>query len=143
MTKGVSLASLDARKASDQPVEFEYYGPDLKPTGVFFSVLGAQSQKVVEQTAKLLNERRKRDASQAAMRNRPGSPSDAAFTPVEDDIAFGQQLSAVRLVGWRGIEEEFTAERGLALIASNAHVKDQIDAVSNDLAGFMKSSPKA
>ena len=140
---GISLASLNAKAACDTPHEFEYYGPDGKPSGVFFSVLGAQAKTVVEATAKLLNDRRREEANRAAMRQRPGAQSEAAFTPVEDDIEFGQRLSAVRLVGWRGLEETFTPELGLQLIQSNSHIKDQIDAVSGDLAAFMKGLPKA
>jgi hypothetical protein len=155
----LSLDSLDARKASEVPVEFEYFGPDLKPSGLFFKVLGGQSPAVVEQTQRLLNERRKRDAVAAAA-PRAGGQADAAFTPVEDDIDFSQKLSAVRLVGWRGdgetdgltpeekerfspIAEAYTPELALKLIRSNVHIKDQVDAVSNDLARFMKASAKA
>jgi hypothetical protein len=139
MTKtSISLASLDARKASEQPFEFEYITPQNEFSGIFLSVLGAQSPSVVAETARLLTERRRKEVASAAVRSR----SAAQALTVEDDIEFGQKVTAVKLVGWRGITEEFTPERALQLIQSNTDVADQINSVSNDLANFMKASPK-
>lgn len=137
----LSLADLDARTASDAPVEFEYITPAGDPSGVFLSVLGAQSDKVTSEVHRLVNDRRKKEAAQAS--TRMGGRDQAVWTPIEDDIAFGQRLAAVRLVGWRGIKEEFSADNALKLCQSNADVADQVTKTSNDSARFMKASPKA
>lgn len=137
----LSLSDLDARSASDAAVEFEYILPSGEPSGVFLSVLGAQSDKVTSEVNRLVNDRRKKEA--AAASTRMGGRDQAVFTPIEDDIAFGQRLSAIRLTGWRGIKEDFSAENALKLCQSNADIADQVMRTSNDSARFMKSSPKA
>jgi hypothetical protein len=146
----VSLASLNVRKVTDTPREVEYFGPDLKPTGVFLSILGAQSETVQTKTNAILNERRQKAAAQAAEMaaartvpvGRAAAAQEVAFTPVEEDFDQACRMSAACLVGWRGIEEAYTEELALQLIKSNPHIKAQVDAVSMDLATFMKASPK-
>lgn len=137
----LSLSDLDARSASDAPIEFEYVSPDGTPSGVFLSVLGAQSDKVTSEVNRLVNDRRKKEAAQAS--TRMGGRDQAVWTPIEDDIAFGQRLAAVRLVGWRGIKEDYSPENALKLCQINADVADQVTKTSNDSARFMKASPKA
>ncbi len=150
-TTGVSLASLNARKAADVPTEFEYV-LEGKPTGLFFKVLGGQSASVTQTVNRLVNERRKEEAVKAAQ------ATEAVFTPIEDDIAFGQGLAAVRLVGWRkpgeteglapdqverfqGIEDDWSAEAALKLCQSNPDIAFQVNAASNKLSNFIKASP--
>lgn len=143
MTKspGVSLASLDARKASAAAFEFEYIGPDGAGTGIMLKVIGAQSAEVTEGTNRLVNERRRQEAIRAAeaTASRPGD----AIIPVEDDIAFGQRLSAMRLVGWDGIADPWSAENALLLCQSNPDIASQVLAQSNKLGNFIKASSGA
>jgi hypothetical protein len=143
-TKPVSLASLDVRKNTDTPIKREYFGPDLKPTGIILHIIGAQSQTAVEKTNAILNGERQKDTARLATMkpSRPGAPVDIPFKPVEEDVDLGQRLSACYLVGWDGIEETFTEALGLHLIRSNPHLKAQVDAIAGDLAGFTKASPK-
>lgn len=136
---GVSLASLDARTASETPFRFEYILPNGEGSGVFLHVLGPQSPKVTAEVNRLLNERRRKEAMREAQRrvnNRRGED----FDPVEDDIVFGHRLAAVRLVGWEGITEPYTVELALQLITSNQHIADQVAEQSGALENFMKTS---
>jgi hypothetical protein len=71
-----------------------------------------------------------------------GRAKTVDFTPVEDDIAFGQRLSAARLVGWRGIKQAYTPDLALKLCQSNAELSSQVLAASNDLGNFTPASPK-
>lgn len=137
----LSLSDLNARAAADTAVEFEYVTAAGEPSGVFLSVLGAQSDKVTGEVNRLLNARRQKEAVQES--TRMGGRSQATFTPIEDDIAFGQRLAALRLVGWRGIKEPFSPENALLLCQTNADVADQVIKVSSDAGRFMKASPKA
>jgi hypothetical protein len=134
----LSLDDLDATKASEEAFEFEYILPDGSGSGVFLQVLGGQSQRVIDETARLMNERRRKEAHIAAMSR--GRRKNDAFTPVEDDIAFGQRLAAIRLAGWRGIKEKHTPELALKLCRSNQHLADQVSEVSEELGNFMKIS---
>ncbi len=135
---GISLASLDARSASDTPFRAEYISPDGKPSGVFLLILGAQSSTVIEATQKLLNGRRRQEAFASAQASRSGR-NTPTFTPVEEDIEFGQTLTAIRLAGWEGITEPFSPELALRLVQSNSHIGDFITEVSADLSNFMKA----
>jgi hypothetical protein len=139
MTKSFSLKDLDARSASDVPFEFEYIQPDGSGSGVFLKILGAQSKTVTDAVNQMMNERRRQEHV-AEINARTGGQKAAAIIPVEKDIELGQRMAAIRLVGWRGIDEEFTPELGLELCQSNQEVANQINEKSNDLANFMKRS---
>lgn len=158
-TAGVSLASLDLRKASDVPFEFEYVGPDGRPTGLWFKVLGAQSEKVSDATNALINQRRKQEAVRAAKASHSGRNADPEVATVEDDIDFARRLNAVRLVGWRGpgatdgltreqlerfqpITDPWSEDAALMLVRINPDIADQVAEHSGRLANFTPSSSK-
>jgi hypothetical protein len=141
-TAPVSLKSLDARASSDIPFEFEYILPNGEGSGIFLSILGSQSKTVTEAVNKMMNERR-RIAETAELNARTGGRKTAAIIPVEDDIAFGQKMAAIRLVGWKGIAEPFDPDLALELCEMNQDIANQINERSNDLANFMKGSSPA
>ena len=156
MTKeaSISIADLDVRTASETPFEFEYLLADGKGSGVFLQVLGAHSKTVQTETNRLVNDRRSAEAQREAMQIGIGAP---AFTPVEDDIAFGQRLAAVRLVGWRGpgktegltaeqverfqgVKEPWSADLALKLCRSNPPLSEQVTKRSATLGNFTPTS---
>ena len=127
-----SLDDIDLRQGSENAFEFEYIGPKGNKTGIFFSVLGEHAEKVRSETNALLNERRRAEATREAAAT---SAADA-ITPIEDDTAFGQRLAAVRLVGWRGLREDYTPARGLRLCQTNALAAAQITQKSRQAENF-------
>lgn len=131
-----SLNDLSATKASDEAFEFELEDSNGVGRGIFLKVLGSQSEKVTSEVARLINARRRSEASRA-MR---ASKKTVEFEPIESDIEFGQRLAAVRLVGWRGITEGWTPENALTLCRSNRDISAQIVEQSDDMANFMKVS---
>lgn len=136
------LNDLDAVAAGDTPFEVEYIRADGSGSGVFLRVLGGQSEKVQSEVNRLVNDRRKKQAVAAAMTGR-GNPEKADFTPIEDDIAFGHRLTAVRLVGWRGIKQEWSAESAFRLVSRNSEIAEQITTASNTLGNFMPGKSAA
>jgi hypothetical protein len=133
-----SLADLDATRASGEGFEFEYLDADGNGTGIFFKVLGGQSEAVTREVNALINARRQKEAArEIARRNVLGGKRAAEFEPLENDIDFGQRLAAVRLIGWRGISEPFTPENALTLCRTNKQVAEQIVTASDNLANFM------
>lgn len=136
----LDLNDLDAVAAGDTPFEIEYIRADGSGSGVFLLVLGGQSEKVQGEVNRLVNERRKKQAQAAALTK---GPDRAEFTPIEDDIAFGHRLTAVRLVGWRGIKQEWSAENAFRLISRNSEIAEQVTTASNNLANFMPASSGA
>lgn len=135
--KEFSLSDLDATKAGEKPFEFEFLDPEGEGTGIFFSVLGSESETVTKEVARLVNERRKKEATRN-MNNGFRGKSNVEFESLESDVEFGQRLSAVRLVGWRGIKEEFTREGALLLCQTNRRAAAQITQQSDKPANFMK-----
>lgn len=125
----VSLADLDASTAADTPTEVEFPKADGTGSGVFFLVLGDESKRVQEAHNKLLNERRKADATREAL-------TGSDFVPIEGDIEFGHKLTAVKLVGWRGIKEAYSPEAALTLVRTNRRAAKFINDSAKRVAGF-------
>jgi hypothetical protein len=153
----ISVTALDARKAGEQPFEFEYTDSEGTPTGIWLSVYGSHTDKVQNAVNVAVNERRKKEAHTEAL-NRGSRPGSAGFTPIEDDVAFGQRLAAVRLCGWRGdkdikglkpdqaqrfvgLTEPFSPELALQLCQSNPELAAQVTDEANRTTNFLKLSP--
>lgn len=150
----ISLAELDATSASSQAHEFEYINPNGNATGLFFSVLGSQSEIVSSKTNQMINERRRKAASRE-VNSRIGVGRKAVeFDMVESDIEFGQSLAAARLVGWRGpndikglspeqlarfqgITDQFSPENALRLCKSNRDIAAAITLQSDEVGNFI------
>jgi hypothetical protein len=132
-----SLDDLDAAKASDEAFEFEYINKAGAPTGIFFSVFGAESEIVRAETARLQNERRRKAAARE-INQKIGVNKPVEYDKFEDDVAYGRQMSAMRLAGWRGITDEFTKENALRLCKSNEHIAMAITQASEEMGNFIK-----
>ena len=131
--KSVSLADLDTRKKCGEGVEFEIVNATGKGTGIFLTVIGAHAPSVQTWVNKELNNRRRAEALQA---KRSGKALDVR--PIEEDIDFGIELIAIRILGWRGITEPFSPENALILCQSNPEVCAQVREFSEDIANFTK-----
>lgn len=127
-----SLDDLNLVQASENSYEFEYLRGDGRPTGVFISVLGSQAPKVQEWIRKTLNRRR----AQEAIAAKRGKEVERL---VEDDEDFGIGAAAIRIVGWRGIKEPYSADAAMKLCRNNSEVRDQIFEASNNLANFTRN----
>lgn len=139
MTKtAVTFASLNAVQACATPYEFEYIDPKGNETGLFLQVLGGDSDVVKEASNKLSDSHRKREAIRAAEATRPGDE----VTPKAVIDALGQQLAAVRLVGWRGMDLDHTPELALQLCQQNSHLAETVMTKSNQLGNFPGGSSK-
>jgi len=136
--KTFSLDDLDATRASAEAFEFEYVNPAGDATGIKFKVLGGQCEAVTSVVNKLMNERRRKEAAREIKRKVGVGAKTVEFEPLEDDIAFGQRLAAVRLVGWSGIKEPWSPEGALRLCQTNRHIATQITEQSDEMANFMK-----
>lgn len=87
---------------------------------------------------KMINSRRQKEAAREATKRVGVGKRAADFEPFESDVEFGQKLAATRLVGWRGIDEPFTAELAMRLCARNEHIAAQIMQQSDEMGNFMK-----
>lgn len=138
--KAVSIKALNARTAAAAPFTFDYLDEDGRPTGIRLSVLGQQAETVQNAINKNLNDMRLAAALRAAEDGKlmaQGIEPEVRFSPIESDIAFGQMGAAVRLVGWEGIDEDWTPELALELVQGNPDIHQQVLKASNRLANFM------
>jgi hypothetical protein len=138
-TKQFSLNDLDATAASSEAFTFEYINPAGDATGIFFSVLGSQSEAVTAEVARLVNERRRKEAAREVQRKVGVGKKAVEYDTLESDVEFGQRLAAVRLVGWRGISDVWTPENALKLCQTNRHIASQVTEQSEEMANFMKN----
>lgn len=139
MTKEYSLDDLDAAKASSEAQPFEFLDRAGEPTGITLFVLGSQSEVVTKEVARLVNERRRKEAARD-IKSRIGVGSKMVeFETLESDVEFGQRLAAVRLVGWKGITDPYTPENALKLCTTNRDVAAQVTVYSDNTANFMRS----
>jgi hypothetical protein len=154
--KTVSLDDLNIRKAHANAFPMEYLDGG-KPSGLFFDILGAQSEQVQDGIAALLDERREREAAATAALKAGETPP---YTSVKEDKAFGERSAFLRVVGWRrdgetdglsaeqkkrfrGLTEAYTPELALKLCQNNPDFGLQVVATSDKGANFTKpSSPK-
>jgi hypothetical protein len=156
MTKGLSIHSLDARKAGETPFEFEYV-QEGEPTGVWLSVLGSHCDKV-DAAINAAVDARNKNAAVIQARNAKARPDSAEVEPLENAKKFTQRLAAVRLVGWRGagqtegltpeekarfqgITEPYSPELAVTLCQINPPLADAVIEEANRLSNFMKLSP--
>ncbi len=136
-TKMFSIAELDITKQSEAGFEFEVQDDSTgKGVGVYLTVIGAHAPAVQKFTSKKLNERRVFDE----MNERRGKK--AQVRKIEDDVEFGIELAAIRIVAWRGISDEFSPANAVQLCTVNPTVREQILKASEDLSNFTKGSHK-
>lgn len=134
----MKLEDLNATKASSTPFEFEYVDHQGNPTGIFFTVLGGESEEVKAETCRLQNERRQRAAARAVSQKIGVGAKKSEFDRYEDDVEYGRRIAASRLVGWRGIDDEFSPENALRLCKNNDHIAATITAQSEAMENFIK-----
>jgi hypothetical protein len=124
----ISLDDLNAVTAGDTPFEFEYKFNNGKSSGVFLQVLGSESEKVAIETASIMAAERARKQA-----------TEATGKEYEFDAAkVGKELAAARIVGWRGIKEEYTPDNAKKLCFTNQMIADQVLQKSNSLENFIK-----
>jgi len=138
MAKMLSLDDLDAVAAADEAHEFEFILPDGEGSGLFLQVVGANSQRVKAVSYEIGNAYRRKEATKAVSR-----ATGEKVTTIEEDEQTVFKLAAARIIGWRGLKDEYTPENALRLVSRNPEIANQVTEASNDLALFTKVSPKA
>jgi hypothetical protein len=129
----ISLSSLNVEKASDTPYTLSIIDEQSgQATGIEIDIIGEHSKVIADLIAKAVNG--KREAARIAAKKGKDAPADK----VEDDLLFGFELAAKRIVGWKGIEEDFTPENALTLVRTNPTIREQIMQASGNVANFTK-----
>lgn len=128
----ISLASLNIEKQCDTPYSLAIIDEATgKETGIVLQVIGSHSPKISKLVAKAVNA--KRTASALAAKK---GGKDAPVEKVEDDIEFSYELTANKIVGWSGIEEEYTPELAYTLVSTNPVIREQVSQASDDMRNY-------
>ena len=127
----LSIDDLDLTAASDTPFDLEILNIKGVKTGIIIQVLGSESEKVQEWTNRQAN----RIRTQATQKTVGGK--DKVRTAEEDD-EYIIESAAVRVVGWKGLKDEYTKENATRLMSRNVHVRMQVLTASNDLGNYSK-----
>lgn len=128
------LDQLDQAKACEIPYEFEVTDDATNEgLGIFLSVIGGHAAAISDLTTKRLQRRR---VNEAMAEKADPRGKRLHVVPVEEDIDFGYELVAVRIVGWRGIEEPWSPENALRLCKLNSSIREQAFAKSEDMKNF-------
>lgn len=135
----VTFASLNAAKACETPFEVPYVDPAGNETDLVLLVLGDDSETVRAASHRLTDAHRRQQAIREADARKPGD--DIAPAAAIEDL--GHKLAAVRLVGWRGMDVEYSPELALELCRSNSHIAGTVTGAARKLGNWFKVSPKA
>lgn len=134
----MELSALDLSTTSEQGYEFEFI-PEATGIGegFFITVLGKHADTVKEWTRKAVNNMRNRERMLA----KKGKDD---YRKVEEDEAFGVQLAATTIIGWKGLNDggkpvEFSKEMALHICKVNPEVRDQVSAASDLMSNFTAS----
>lgn len=128
-----SLADLNTNKKSAEGFEFEYLDGDGKETGIFVTVMGENAPPVQSWLNKKLNNRRLHEEN---LKRRGKKPEPAT---VEDDREFGIEYMAIRVIGWRGLAEEYSPELALQWCTNDSLIVEQIKSASENISNFTGS----
>lgn len=142
--KAFDLGSIDTVAACNKGAEIELRHPATnEPLGIFWTVLGTDSDAFREYTKESLNDRIRKEAL-AKKRGR-----DVEVRTIEDSEQDTINLLTVCSTGWRSIDKPTIAFKGEELQFNVANVKRvltelpwirrQIDEAIGDLENFMKS----
>lgn len=127
----LSIDDLDLTAASDTPFDLEVLNTKGVKTGLTLQVLGSESEKVQDWTNRQAN----RIRTQATQKSVSGK--DKVRTAEEDD-EYIVESAAIRIVGWKGLKEDFTKDNATRLMARNVHIRMQVLQASNDLGNYSK-----
>ena len=131
----LSLKDLDVTQLADVPFEFEVTDELTgKGIGVFLSIIGDHSQEILDVIK--AHENAARTAEAMAAKSDPRG-KQLRVVKFEDDVEYSNELVAIRVKEWRGLEDKFTRAAAIELCRINPPIKEQILAKSKDLKNFM------
>lgn len=134
MKKNVAFSfdDLNLNKKCEEAVEVEYVMADGTKTGVFLSVIGKHAEKVQRFSMKHLDKMR-------AFAENSNKQGKSALISSEENLDYIIKDAAIRIAGWRGINQEFSPEGAEQLCRINSEIRQLVVDTSNDLANFTKS----
>ena len=133
MSKKLSILSFNSVADSEAGSELEIKRPDGSGTGLFFTVLGSSANVVLNHTNIIVRQYRAKES--IAKKSGKEVPFEA-----QENLDQNAESAAVRVTGWRGVDEPFEAGLLAKVLRQNPEFSEQIVAFSSDLANFTKKA---
>lgn len=135
---GFDVKLMDYSAAAEVGYEFELKLPTGAGSGAYLTVIGSQSPTVKQYAKRKFQEYQQR----MQIAKRKGKEEDISLDEAEE---LAIEAALVRLVGWRGIEEEgkevkFSKDKAREILTQHSWIREQIMEESEDILNF---TPKA
>lgn len=125
----LSLAAFNATQICEKTYTFPLIGFDGAETSVLLTIKGSEAKSVKDAIYKKLDKKRRQEKIDAERNKKP------AFVETEVLVLDQKESVAMCIVGWTGLDEEFSPELALQLVANSdlvlQQVKDNAETVSN------------
>jgi hypothetical protein len=134
MTKVLDILSFDAVKDASNAAPVEMKLATGEPSGVTFHVLGKHAEPVQALIRKMI---RKQQTEDAIAKRKGRNPEIKTIEELEEQSI---ELAVVRVTGWEGVKQEFSADILKQALKRNPHWVEQIIDESNNDGNFTKAS---
>lgn len=132
--EAIDITSFDTVTACEKGHPFELKGADgVTGTGITLIVLGSHADIVNKWINKVTNQAIK-EQHMASRKGRPVEPK--SLDEIREQNIEG---ACVRVTGWAGVKQDFSAELLKSALKRNPHWIDQIVEESNDLQNFTQA----
>lgn len=127
----IDIEAFDAVADSESGHDIEMKQADgITGTGVYFTIIGRNADAVVKWISREVN----KAAREQQMAERRGKTVDP--TPLEEVKLKNMEGAAIRVTGWRNVQQAFSPELLRKVLTRNPHWVDQIIEASNDMGNF-------
>jgi hypothetical protein len=126
----IDILSFDAVSDAEAGYDLALKNADGTDTGIVLRIIGSHSDAVVRWAQRIGNQVM-REQVMAAKRGKPVEPR-----PLEELREQNIEGAAIRVVGWSGVKQEFSADLMRQALRRNPHWVDQIVRESDDLGNF-------
>jgi hypothetical protein len=132
--QAIDILSFDSVKRSEAGYEFELKQPDGQTgTGVYLTIRGRHADIVQDWIAGTINAATQK-AEYAKKRGKDVEPE--TLEEIRDSNRKG---ALIRVIGWRNVQQDYSADIMEQALRRNPHWVDQILTQSNDLANFSQA----
>ena len=133
----LNLSVLNVSEVSESGIDIELVHPATgEGLDAWVRVRGKDSRTVQNHARKVVNDMQKRE------KIAKGKNKDADMS-IEELEMLAVERAVVRIISWRGIEEEgqpvpFTVENATRILKDNPWIREQVLENSDDLTGFFR-----
>jgi hypothetical protein len=127
----LSFKDMNLVSTADKPFEFAYIDPNTqKETEFKVKVIGSHSNIVTDAVLENADAQRRSDK----LSERKGK--EIEIRKAKDDVQFSVELTAKRIIGWSGIDIDYSPEKAIELCTINPELRKQVNDASDEIKNF-------